>query len=329
MMGNPDSATIQPQGADRHRYWCAGFDVVSTRPLPGAASQAADMRPAPHVDVDWVQCPPPAQGGLVFAWPGRFGLRLHRDGDTWAWSTMSGGVATWRADVEKDHVRCFAQSPDTTALLAGVLVRRILPRLAARRGRLVMHAAACANAHGAVLIAGTSGAGKSTLATALHHAGAPLFGDDLSTLTAGEHGVACLSSASGACLWPDALAAVGRDASSSLVPGYDHKHWCTLSDPTAGRTPIVRQVWLLARGGDASAEPAIACEPLSRGEAMTRLWRLVVPFYPRDVESLETSWRALAVLVDTARVAVLHYPSGFDRLPDVAQELVRRLADRS
>lgn len=319
-----DCATAARERQPLHRYWCAGFDVSSSRPLPAAAGETRSSD-APRVEIEWTDTPVADPGPLVFAWPGRFGLRLHRDAAArnaaWTWTTGSGASVTHRREDGVERLACATPDAAGVEIAAGVLVRRILPRLAAHRGRLVMHAAACAAGDRAVLITGPSGAGKSTLATALTGAGAALLADDLATLTTGDDGVACAQTAMGACLWPDALAGVGQTASGPLVAGHDDKRWCPLPAATMGAT-LVRQVWIVSReSGEGPAASPVSVEPLAREEAMARLWPLVVPFYPGDVDSQRSSWTALAALVDSADVAVLRYPSGFERLPLVARAL--------
>jgi hypothetical protein len=80
------------------------------------------------------------------------------------------------SEAADDSVRAFLLGPALGAVLL-------------QRGVLALHAAACASATGAVLLAGASGRGKSTLLAALLARGHRMLSDDLSAVTLDSAGL--------------------------------------------------------------------------------------------------------------------------------------------
>lgn len=80
--------------------------------------------------------------------------------------------------VSKSRVEVFSPMTDWSAT-ADLVLRRIVPRIAAHLGALVLHAA-CVEIDGrGILLLGPSGRGKSTLSAALALAGARFMADDI------------------------------------------------------------------------------------------------------------------------------------------------------
>jgi hypothetical protein len=73
---------------------------------------------------------------------------------------------------------------------AEFLVATVLPRASTAQHTLVLHAAALAAPHGAVLLCGRSGAGKSTISSTVSaRTGWPLLGDDAAAVEPGPDGI--------------------------------------------------------------------------------------------------------------------------------------------
>lgn len=95
-----------------------------------------------------------------------------------------------------------------------------LAALLYQQGKLAFHAAAVANEHGAVLLAGDSGAGKSTLLMELQKRGWVVLADDLTAAQLDAGGIiTILPTSSKVALWPDVLKGFGIE--SDLLPQHD------------------------------------------------------------------------------------------------------------
>jgi hypothetical protein len=102
-------------------------------------------------------------------------------------------------DASEDSVRVFL----TGAALGALLLQR---------GAFVLHAAACASAQGAILLAGSSGRGKSTLLAALLARGCEMLADDLSAVALDTSGYPIAHPAfSRLRLFADSLGSLGLD----------------------------------------------------------------------------------------------------------------------
>ena len=94
-----------------------------------------------------------------------------------------------------------------------------------QRGFLVLHASAVEIAGRAVAFLGDSGSGKSTLAAALHARGHRLVADDVVAVRIGRQGPEVYAGFPQLKLWPDALTALGCDATTlrRVEPGLDQR----------------------------------------------------------------------------------------------------------
>lgn len=91
--------------------------------------------------------------------------------------------------VSKSRVEVFSPLTDSSAT-ADFVLRRIVPRIAAHLGVLVLHAACVEmDGHG-ILLLGPSGRGKSTLSAALTLAGARFVADDITWIGLGSEPIA-------------------------------------------------------------------------------------------------------------------------------------------
>jgi hypothetical protein len=120
-----------------------------------------------------------------------------------------------------------------------------LAALLYQRGVPAFHAAAAANADGAVLLAGNSGAGKSTLLATLIQRGWTMLSDELSVVELDDQGKAVVRSTyPEVAVWPDTLEKLGMNA--SLLPRCDsNRHILSMADRfTVVSQPLRAIYWL-------------------------------------------------------------------------------------
>lgn len=147
-----------------------------------------------------------------------------------------------------------------SALAALLQQRRILP----------LHASAVRTDHGAVLIAASSGVGKSTLAAALQARGLAQLADDVTGIVFDEAGRAmALPAFPGARLWPDAVAALGRqDEESRRVRDGVEKVYLPISNFCAEAQPVRGIIALSTHN-----RPRISLRPFAAQDRATWIFR--------------------------------------------------------
>jgi hypothetical protein len=182
-------------------------------------------------------------------------------GDDAVVSIDASGTEVWWADLGAD-----------LPTLVHLLLDQVLPRVAARRGHLVLHGSSVANGSGdAIVVLGQSGRGKSTLAAGLVARGFVPLSDDCVVLHVDEQGATVVPSYPGHRLSRRSLDLIGwaDDVGSSRVSRHSDK---------------------LRVAGDASP---VMPEP-------ARLKQLVVLLDPNDSRSVEgplgPAERAVALL---------------------------------
>lgn len=195
-----------------------------------------------------------------------------------------------------------------------------------RRGLPTFHASAVAVDGRAIAFASRHGGGKSGLAAALTQAGAALLTDDLLVLEErGGHWEARPSYPE-MRMWPDeATHFVGLPESLPLVQADSEKRRVAVGSGGFGSfldasTPL-SCIYLASRRQETSG--SVEIQPVSRSEAFIELVRH--SFSARLVEAAglqPTRLDRLARLVRSVPVRRLIYPSGFDRLPEVAEILL-------
>jgi hypothetical protein len=184
---------------------------------------ATDAAPAADVVVrQWQGDPGPVLDGLraVEGSPSMSMVVCDRHfvvgfGDDAVFAIGASGTEVWWADVGVD-----------LPTLVHLLLDQVLPRVAARRGHLVLHGSSVADGSGnAIVVLGQSGRGKSTLAAGLVARGFVLLSDDCVVLDADEQGATVVPSYPGHRLSPRSLDLVGwvDDAGSSRVSRHSDK----------------------------------------------------------------------------------------------------------
>jgi len=259
---------------------------------------------------------------LLYRSAGRYRLELHRFGGDWVFRTGQAGVVV--ADAGRRLV-CHCPDPADLALLAEILVRRVLPRVCYLHGRLPVHAATLGGSAGAVMLLGTSGAGKSTMTAALaRYLGWAIFSDDMSILDdAGP--VTTLSGAMGVSLWKSAVAGLDIPADRvAPMAGYEGKYAFRPNTATPAPAPL-KAILLLA---EPAASPSIGLNRLTGPEALMALGSQIVRFNRRDIVENGDLMDRFGRVASEVPVFGLSYPRTFANLPAVAAAIAAHM-DRS
>jgi hypothetical protein len=198
----------------------------------------------------------------------------------------------------------------------------VLSYLLERRGLPTFHASAAAVGGRAVAFLSHHGGGKSGLAAAMVQAGHPLLTDDLLALEEREDRWEVRPSYPEMRMWPDEAAHfAGPPEDLPLVQADSEKRRVAVGTFRDAPAPLAR-IFLASRRPETGGE--IEIQPLSRSEALIELVRH--SFSPRLVEAAglqPARLDRLARLVRSVPVHRLVYPSGFDRLPEVARQILR------
>jgi hypothetical protein len=196
-----------------------------------------------------------------------------------------------------------------------------------RRGLPTLHASAVAVNGGALVFLSRHGGGKSGLAAAMMRAGCPLLTDDLAVLEEREECWEIRPSYPEMRMWPDeASHFVGPPEGLPRVQTDSEKRRVAVGDGGFGAfldasTPLAC-IYLASRRQE--TDGGVESEPVSRSEALIELVRH--SFSPRLVEAAglqPARLDRLARLVRRVPVRRLSYPSGFERLPEIAEILLR------
>lgn len=232
--------------------------------------------------------------------------------------------------VSDDEITCRLVDPAHRYLVEIALLGMVFALWLERRGVATLHAGAVTLDGGGVGFLANRGSGKTSLVAGCLAAGHRLLADDLLAIRwsdatpVGERGWPALR------LWPDQLRHfVGTVAGLPVVhPDYE-KRRMHIGDGfgrfAAGAAPLQRLYLPQRRAADGG--DGVSIHRLSALRAVMAL--LQHSFLPREVVRFGLQRQRLqqfASLVSTVPVAVLRYPSGFDRLPDVIAAIERDLA---
>ncbi|MEO6195969.1 MAG: hypothetical protein ABIS20_23360 [Thermoanaerobaculia bacterium] len=195
------------------------------------------------------------------------------------------------------------------------------------RGLPTLHASAVTMNSHAIAFVSHHGGGKSGIAGAMVQAGFPLLTDDLLVLEEREDLWEARPSYPEMRMWPDEAAHfVGSPEVLLLVHKDSEKRRVAVGDGGFGSfhdasTPL-SCIYLASRRQE--TDGGIEIQQVSRSEALIELVRH--SFSPRLVEAAglqPARLDRLARLVRNVPVRRLIYPSGFERLPEVAEILLR------
>ena len=198
-----------------------------------------------------------------------------------------------------------------------------------QRGLPTLHASAVATGGRGIAFISRHGGGKSGLAAAMVRAGCALLTDDLLVLENREDRWEARPSYPEMRMWPDEAAHfVGSHESLPLVQSDSEKRRVAIGE--AGDVGFgsfhdasapLAAIYLASRRPE--GEGGVEIQPVPRSEALIELIRH--SFSPRLVEAagLQPSrLDRLSRLVRQVPVRRLSYPSGFERLPEVAEALL-------
>ena len=227
-----------------------------------------------------------------------------------------------------DRIVCHLHDPEVAYLVEIQLLGLVLAVWLERRGIPTLHASAVVLDGSAVAFLGVKGGGKTTAATGMVAAGASLLADDLLAVTPHGADVYAHPGYPMLRLWPEqADHFVGDHAALLKVhPAYT-KRRVVLGQPFGSfhpRPAPLRCLYLPMRD---TAADEVSFEPLRDRDA---LLAMVQESFLRDaVHGLELAGRrlpALAGIVERVAVRTVRYPSGFDRLPELAEAVAADVA---
>lgn len=249
-----------------------------------------------------------ASGVLWQAAPGRFLLNLP-------------GIARYLVE---DGVRVTVE-PTGSASLDSISRFGMMAPFAAlvyQRGALALHAAAVANEHGAILLAGDSGSGKSALLFALLQRGWTLLADEVAVLTMDSEGAPVVHGTSRELvLWSDTLENFGRDTDG--LERADSNRLIVTQLPQCPAVPKpVRAIYRLG----IQSKVGIARENLS-GVEMFRMVGMVLYNSHVAAALLDRGvyMRYVASLASSATVSRLYRPRGYWSVNDLADFIEKEL----
>lgn len=313
MLARPSGPEIQ------HDF--GGLRVASPFVLPGLVIAGTDEHIA-EIRVHLEEGSPP-RGKAVYSWRGHYDLSLESFGDGWLVRHEAAGVIAI-----SDHartLRCYCPDPTRLAVLAEILVRRVLPRVSTFFDRFPIHAASLSDGRGVILLMGASGAGKSTMTAALaQRLGWTIFADDMSVLK-DESVLSAYPTAPGVSVWPESQIGL------ALPPGecqplqsYEGKVWFA---PTGVGDPSPRPVQAVVLLSHASGN-RIETRLMSGPALLVTMARQLVAFNPRDHSHIESLMARLTRIVDRQPVYALSYPRDFHLLPAVIDS-IRGIRDQA
>lgn len=303
-------------------YRFAGIEIYSEVAISDLRASDAAIPPlGDGLTISHEPGPPPAPERIVFAWPGRYAVRLGTIGDDWIITSRLDGA--FRIDPAYRTLRLYSESNPPSPACIDVLVRRILPRLMVARGAMTIHAAAVATQGAGILLLGASGAGKSTTTAALAAMpGWQVFSDDLSTVweDAPPH---LAPSAKGVCLWRPSVAGLALDpACCTAMPGYDGKFRFEPETPVVTAPVPLRALVFLAQDSEGTA-PVLS--PMARANAFVRASRNLTLFNRADAEERERAIARFSRIAAGLPMLRLSYPPRYDVFPAIADLLTEQV----
>jgi hypothetical protein len=227
-----------------------------------------------------------------------------------------------------DRIVCHLHDPEVAYLVEIQLLGLVLAVWLERRGIPALHASAVVLDGSAVAFLGVKGGGKTTAATGMVASGASLLADDLLAVTSHGADVYAHPGYPMLRLWPEqADHFVGEHSALPQVhPSYS-KRRVVVGERFGSfhaRPAPLRCLYLPMR--DVAADE-VSFEPLRDRDA---LLAMVQESFLRDaVHGLKLAagrLPALAAVVERIAVRTVRYPSGFDRLPQLAEAVAADVA---
>ncbi len=229
--------------------------------------------------------------------------------------------------IQPDGIACHLLAPEHRYLVEIRLLGPVLAYWLERRGLPTLHASAVHLSSRAVALLGRHGEGKSSLAAGLMQTGAPLLTDDILPVEERDGVFLGRPGYPQMRMWPDqADHFLGHHADLPIVhPGYSKRRVAVGPDGFGafhGSATPLACLYIAERRADGPVE----IHELSPREAFFELVRH--SFTPYLVEAAGLQPRRVdlfARLVQQVPVRRLAYPSGFDRLPEITEIVLRDL----
>jgi hypothetical protein len=198
------------------------------------------------------------------------------------------------------------------------------------QGTLALHAASVVAASGAVLILGSNGGGKSAIAAAMMHRGLALMSDDIVPVTVGRRRIEVSPSYPQMRMWPDVathfvgdverwpLVLEGMTKRRVRVGAAGFGSFCSEdAPPSAIYLPVRRDPLVQERVEIQGVGPAAAVAAL--------VGRSFVPRLTAAAGLQPERLRKLCSLAEKVPVRRIVYPSGLERLDEVAGAILSDL----
>jgi hypothetical protein len=246
---------------------------------------------------------------------GSVSLSCAKDGDDYALGFPGWGRAFVRDEGREIEVLLEPGVPRET--VEHLVCDQLLPRVAAFRGRLVLHAGCVVTAAGACAFLGGSGAGKSTLCARFVRDGDLLLGDDgIFVRRAGSGGFVAEATYPGLRLAPQPdlpdAGPVSHDSAKRRIPL-----------GTAGAYPL-RAIYLLDEPASAERAEAALLPPR---EGFVALLKSCFQLHLDDPARTRRLFEQLSELLDVVPLRVVRYARRLELLPAVRDEVLRDLAE--
>ena len=251
-------------------------------------------------------------------------LTCAREGDDYTLGFPGWGIASIRDDGRTIEVRPEPGLPLET--IEHLIADQLLPRVAAFRGRLVLHAGCVVTASGACAFLGDSGIGKSTLCAGFVRDGDLLLGDDgIFVRRAPSGGFEAEATYPGLRLLPHPAEELWGEEAAALPVSHETLK-VRLPAGQGGAFPL-RALYVLE--AQAPGEPAdrIDAALLPSREGFVALLRSAFQLHLGDPGRTRRLFEQIGELLDVVPVRVVRYARRLDLLPGVRHEVLRDLAE--
>ena len=268
------------------------------------------QRPLTLADAAW--------GHLWRRSDGSVSLSCAKDGDDYTLGFPGWGRAVVRDDARSIEVLLEPCVPRET--VEHLVCDQLLPRVAAFRGRLVLHAGCVVTASGACAFLGASGAGKSTLCARFVRDGDLLLGDDgIFVRRHVEGGFEAEATYPGLRLAPQ------PDLPDAGPVSHDSaKRRVRLG--TSGAYPL-RGIYLLDEPSSAAEADRAEATLLPPREGFVALLKSCFQLHLDDPARTRRLFEQISGLLDAVPVRAVRYARRLELLPGVRHEVLRDLAE--
>ena len=256
---------------------------------------------------------------------GSVSLSCAKDGDDYAL-----GFPSWGRAIVRDEGRSIEVLPEPGVpreTVEHLVCDQLLPRVAAFRGRLVLHAGCVVTAAGACAFLGASGAGKSTLCARFVRDGDLLLGDDGIFVRRGTSGgFEAEATYPGLRLLPDPIAELWEDAPVDAGPVSHDSAKRRLPAGACGAFPL-RAIYVLDEPSPAEDSDRAETTLLPPREGFVALLRSCFQLHLDDPVRTRRLFEQISELLDAVPVRAVRYARRLELLPGVRDEVLRDLAE--